>query len=107
MHQWGKPGRHGSAYQVSSPKLGFSKNPSYQIYMSGTMRRRAEVKKVGKAQQEQWMEKMYLYRVITRLLCRFGFHSFRIIDVTMGFGGAGGVERVECRRCCVIMTRKV
>ncbi len=50
--------------------------------------------------------KMYLFSLIGRLLCRLGFHNFRIIDVTLGFGAAGGVEKVECRRCGVIMSRE-
>ncbi len=41
-----------------------------------------------------------------RLLCWLGFHDFRIINKTFGFGAAGGVEKVQCRRCGVIMTRE-
>ncbi len=44
--------------------------------------------------------------ILGRLLCWFGFHKFRIIDVTIGFGEAGSVENVECRRCGMIVTRK-
>ena len=60
----------------------------------------------GKAKQEQRIEEMDISGIIGRLLCRLGFHSFRVIDVTLGFGGAGGVEKVECRRCGGIMTRE-
>jgi hypothetical protein len=49
---------------------------------------------------------MDLIKLLGRLLCHFGIHRFRIIDTTFGFGGAGGVERVECRRCGVMMTRE-
>ncbi len=52
------------------------------------------------------MEKMDVSSLIGRLLCQLGFHSFRVIDATFGFGDAGGVEKVECRRCGVIMSRK-
>lgn len=34
-----------------------------------------------------------------RLLCLLGFHDFRVVEVTMGFGSSGTVEKVECRRC--------
>ena len=43
---------------------------------------------------------------IGRLLCRLGLHNVRIIDVTLGFGVGGGVEKVECRRCGIVMSRK-
>ncbi|GMR20616.1 MAG: hypothetical protein BMS9Abin36_1212 [Gammaproteobacteria bacterium] len=39
------------------------------------------------------------------ILCWLGFHDFRVIDKTFGFGAGGGVEKVECRRCGVTMTR--
>jgi hypothetical protein len=40
------------------------------------------------------------------LLCRLGFHNFRVVEVTLGFGNAGSVEKVECRRCGVVMSRE-
>jgi hypothetical protein len=43
---------------------------------------------------------------IGRLLCWLGFHDFRIINATLSFGSAGGVEKVECRCCGVIMSRE-
>ena len=43
---------------------------------------------------------------IGRLLCRLGFHNFRVIEATLGFGDAGNVEKVECRRCGVFMSRE-
>jgi len=33
------------------------------------------------------------------LICFLGFHDFRVVEVTMGFGASGAVEKVECRRC--------
>ena len=36
---------------------------------------------------------------LARLLCRFGFHDYRVVDVSFGFGPGGSVEKVECRRC--------
>lgn len=44
--------------------------------------------------------------LIGRLLCWLGFHDFRVIDRTFGFGPDGGVEKVECRRCGVTITRQ-
>ncbi len=42
-----------------------------------------------------------------RLLCWRGIHDFRVVDVTFGFGEGGSVERVECRRCGLVTTRRV
>ncbi len=44
--------------------------------------------------------------LLGRLLCWLGFHNFRVIDKTFGFGAGGGIEKVECRRCGVTMTRQ-
>ncbi len=49
---------------------------------------------------------MDLPDVVQDLLCRIGFHNFRIIEVTHGFGDACDVEKVECRRCGVLMVRE-
>jgi len=46
-------------------------------------------------------------RLLGFLLCRFGFHDFRVIDRTFEFGAGGGVEKVECRRCGTTMTRQI
>lgn len=40
------------------------------------------------------------------LLCWLGFHDFHVIDKTFDFGAGGGIEKVECRRCGVTMTRQ-
>jgi hypothetical protein len=34
-----------------------------------------------------------------RLLCLLGWHDYKVIDATYGFGPGGNVERVECQRC--------
>ena len=39
------------------------------------------------------------------LLCFLGFHDFRVVEVTMGFGSSGTVEKVECRRCGLVTAR--
>jgi hypothetical protein len=49
---------------------------------------------------------MDLPDVIQDLLCRLGIHNFRIIEVSCGFGDAADVEKVECRRCGVLMIRE-
>ncbi len=40
------------------------------------------------------------------LLCFLGFHDFRVVEVTMGFGSSGNVEKVECRRCGRLTARR-
>ena len=46
-------------------------------------------------------------RIIGRLLCRLGFHDFEVIEATLGFGDAGSVQKVKCRRCRLIYTREI
>ncbi len=41
-----------------------------------------------------------------RLACFLGFHDFRVVEVTMGFGPSGAVEKVECRRCGHLTARR-
>jgi hypothetical protein len=41
-----------------------------------------------------------------RLLCFLGFHDFRVVEVTVGFGPSGAVEKVECRRCGHLTARR-
>ena len=36
---------------------------------------------------------------VGRLLCWFGWHDYRVIDATFGFGLGANVERVECKQC--------
>jgi len=43
--------------------------------------------------------------IIGRLSCRLGFHDFKVVEATLGFGDAGGAQKVKCRRCGVIMSR--
>jgi hypothetical protein len=40
------------------------------------------------------------------VLCRLGFHKFRVVDVTFGFGVGANVERVRCQRCGGETTRR-
>ena len=42
---------------------------------------------------------------IGRLLCNLGFHDFAVVEVTLGFGAAGGVQKSECRRCGAIKSQ--
>jgi len=41
-----------------------------------------------------------------RLLCFLGFHDFRVVEAIMSFGASGAVEKVECRRCGRLTTRR-
>ena len=44
--------------------------------------------------------------LIRRLLCLLGQHDFKVIDVVMGFGAGGSVEKVECQHCGLVVTRQ-
>ena len=44
--------------------------------------------------------------VIGPFLCWLGFHDFRVIDKSFDFGSGGGIEKVECRRCGMVMSRQ-
>ena len=46
-----------------------------------------------------------IHNWIGRLLCQFGFHKYRLIEVDGTFGGGVQVEKVECRRCGYATTR--
>ncbi len=39
-----------------------------------------------------------------RLLCLLGFHDFRIVEKLVSFG-SGDVEKVQCKRCGLTITR--
>ncbi len=41
----------------------------------------------------------------TRLPCLLGFHDFRIIETVASFG-SGNVEKVQCKRCGLTITRQ-
>ncbi len=43
--------------------------------------------------------------LLGRLLCWLGIHDFRVVDVTLGFGDAGNVEKVQCDRCGITVLR--
>ena len=49
---------------------------------------------------------MDLPDIVQDFLCQLGIHNFRVIEVTCGFGDAADVEKVECRRCGVLMVRE-
>ena len=38
-----------------------------------------------------------MMNIFRRLLCMVGIHDFHIVEVTVSFGPAGAVEKVECR----------
>ncbi len=43
---------------------------------------------------------------VGRLLCTLGVHEFRVLEVRFGFGQGNRIERVECRRCGLVSTRR-
>ncbi len=47
-----------------------------------------------------------MMKLFHRLLCFLGFHDFRVVEVIMGFGPSGAVEKVECRRCGRFIARR-
>ncbi len=46
-----------------------------------------------------------IQKILGHLLCLLGFHDYRVISATFGFGGAGNVETVKCERCGHVTTR--
>jgi hypothetical protein len=48
---------------------------------------------------------MELDQLIDRIKCWIGIHNFRVLEITFGFGEAGDVEKVECNRCSLIISR--
>tara|TARA_B100001142_G_C14046548_1_gene544168 strand:- start:359 stop:517 length:159 start_codon:yes stop_codon:yes gene_type:complete len=49
---------------------------------------------------------MDLNQSIDRILCWLGIHDFQVLEITFGFGEAGDVEKVECKRCELIISRE-
>ena len=47
-----------------------------------------------------------LSQILGRLLCWLGCHDFRVINVRLGFGAGGNIERVECWRWGRLFTRQ-
>ncbi|NIM27011.1 MAG: hypothetical protein GTO67_08645 [Gammaproteobacteria bacterium] len=44
---------------------------------------------------------------IGRFLCFVGVHDFRVLEVRFGFGEGNRIEKVECRRCGRLSTRRI
>ena len=47
-----------------------------------------------------------LQKILGQLLCLLALHDYHVISVTFGFGSAGNVEKIECRRCGHVATRQ-
>lgn len=43
---------------------------------------------------------------VGKLLCFLGLHDFRVLEVRFGFGQGNRIEKVECRRCALVSTRR-
>ena len=41
-----------------------------------------------------------------QLLCRIGMHDLALIEVVGSFGVSGSVEKLRCRRCGEVVTRR-
>jgi len=62
--------------------------------------------RIAKGRDSQlWKRVGALAGIVSRLLCLLGFHNFKVIDATIGFGLAGGTSTVQCRRCGRVVTR--
>ncbi len=44
-------------------------------------------------------------KMLRRLLCLLGFHDFELVEVITGFGPAGNIAKLKCKRCHLIKTR--
>ncbi len=44
--------------------------------------------------------------ILSRILCVLGLHDFRLIEKMVSFGSGFGVEKLQCRRCGLIITRR-
>ncbi len=43
---------------------------------------------------------------VGRVLCRLGFHDYQVVEKIFQFGAGSGMEKVECRRCGLIVMRQ-
>ena len=39
------------------------------------------------------------------IACFLGLHRFRVIEVTLGFGSAASIAKLQCERCHHVTTR--
>jgi len=44
--------------------------------------------------------------LLGRLLCRLGFHDYRVLEIMFKFRFGGSIKMVECRRCGVTVNRQ-
>ncbi len=51
-------------------------------------------------------EDLDLPKIISRVLCVLGLHDFRLLERIVSFGSEGGVEKVQCTRCGLTVTRQ-
>ena len=47
-----------------------------------------------------------LRSVFGHFLCWLGFHDYHVLEKTFQFGAGSGIEKVECLRCGVTVTRQ-
>lgn len=45
-------------------------------------------------------------RILGRILCLLGLHDYRLVERSVSFGSEGGVEKVQCKRCGLTITRQ-
>jgi len=45
--------------------------------------------------------------IIYKILCKFGYHSkTRLVEVIVGFGPSGKVEKIQCEICKTVYIRR-
>lgn len=45
-------------------------------------------------------------RILGRILCLLGLHDYRLVERNVSFGSEGAVEKVQCKRCGLTITRQ-
>ncbi len=54
----------------------------------------------------RWTRVLNLPRILGRILCLLGLHDYRLVERSVSFGSEGGVEKVQCKRCGLTITRQ-
>ena len=54
----------------------------------------------------RWTRVLNLPRILGRILCLLGLHDYRLVERNVSFGSEGGVEKVQCKRCGLTITRQ-
>ena len=47
-----------------------------------------------------------LPKILSHPLCLLGFHNFQVVEKIIAFGGGGNIEKAQCKRCGLTVTRQ-